>query len=235
MRIIPVIDLRGGVVVHARRGERARYRPLVSPLAADATPLAVVAGLMALHPFSVLYVADLDAIAGAGDNGAAIAAIAARFPGLSLWLDAGFRAAPAARAWLAGRGDLVLGSEAQADGALLAALLGGASAARVILSLDFRAEGFIGPPVLRTPALWPARVIAMTLAQVGSGAGPDLARVAEIVGQAEGRAVFAAGGVRDGADLAVLRTAGAAGVLVASALHEGRVGPADLAAADGAG
>ena len=32
MRIVPVLDLQGGVVVHARRGDRAGYAPLRSPL-----------------------------------------------------------------------------------------------------------------------------------------------------------------------------------------------------------
>ena len=68
MDVIPVIDLKGGVVVHARRGDRARYRPIESPLSPTATPLDVVTGLMALHPFRRLYIADLDAIGGTGDN-----------------------------------------------------------------------------------------------------------------------------------------------------------------------
>ena len=32
MRIVPVLDLKGGIVVHARRGRRAEYAPLRSPL-----------------------------------------------------------------------------------------------------------------------------------------------------------------------------------------------------------
>ena len=46
--IIPVIDLMGGVVVHARSGERDSYRPLTSPLAASAEPAEVVRGLLTL-------------------------------------------------------------------------------------------------------------------------------------------------------------------------------------------
>ena len=92
----------------------------------------------------------------------------------------------------------------------------------MLLSLDFRGEVFQGPAVLLDdPASWPARVIVMTLARVGAAAGPDMDRVAGIVARAQGRQVFGAGGVRDYADIGALATAGAAGVLVATALHTG--------------
>ena len=70
----------------------------------------------------------------------------------------------------------------------------------------------------------------MTLARVGSGAGPDLARFAAIRSVAGGRELYAAGGVRDAADLSALKRAGAAGALIATALHDGRLGRADLEA-----
>ena len=69
----------------------------------------------------------------------------------------------------------------------------------------------------------------MTLARVGSGEGPDLARLRQIMAKNAGRQLYAAGGVRDLDDLKGLSDAGAAGVLVASALHDGRIGPDALA------
>jgi phosphoribosylformimino-5-aminoimidazole carboxamide ribotide isomerase len=71
-------------------------------------------------------------------------------------------------------------------------------------------------------------VIVMTLARVGSGTGPDVQRVAEIVERAGQRHVYAAGGVRDLDDVEALRTAGAAGVLLATALHSGKITAGDL-------
>ena len=100
-----------------------------------------------------------------------------------------------------------------------------------MLSLDFRGNAFQGPPkILDEPALWPNRVIVMTLARVGSAAGPDLERLAAIRSIAGGREIYAAGGVRDANDLAALKAGGAAGALVATALHERRVVRADLEA-----
>ena len=81
MQVIPVIDLSGGRVVHARRGQRELYQPLRSPLCVGSEPLAVVEGLLRLHPFEALYTADLDAIQGKGDNRSALRAIGNAFPG----------------------------------------------------------------------------------------------------------------------------------------------------------
>ena len=104
-----------------------------------------------------------------------------------------------------------------------------------MLSLDFRGEEFLGPPeILDNVDLWPERVIVMTLAKVGMGAGPDLARVAGIAARAGGRRVYAAGGVRGLDDLRALARAGAAGALVATALHEGKIKAGDLVEIAGA-
>lgn len=231
MEIIPVVDLKGGVVVRARQGERASYRPIETPLSKTSEAVDVVAGLLSLHPFRTLYIADLDAIEGTGNGNAVIDEVAERFPSLALWVDNGCSAPKAAGRFLAEhpRASLVLGSESQ-DGIALVRVL--RKHPRAILSLDFRGEDFVGPAALRDePALWPARVIVMTLARVGSGAGPDFSRYEEIRSLAGGRLVYIAGGLRDGADLAAVKACGAAGILAASALHDGRLTAADLASA----
>lgn len=219
----------GGEVVRARMGDRASYRPLQSPLSPTSDPIAVVHGLLAVHPFPTLYVADLDAIQRNGDNFPALRRIRAEFPALQMWVDNGAADAAAIEALIsADLGAPVIGSESQRDSKLIAQQQG---SPRIVLSLDFRGDAFQGPQeILAEPALWPQRVIVMTLARVGSGAGPDLKRLAAIRSIAGGREIYAAGGVRDAADLSALKAAGAAGALVASALHEQRVVGADLEA-----
>ena len=235
MQILPVIDLKQGQIVHARLGQRERYRPVRSALGDGSEPLRLVEGLLRVYPFPALYAADLDAIEGHGDNQAVIAELRRAFPSLRLWLDAGFSEEAASRRWLADeRSELVIGSEAQRDGQLLARLLRGEQAERVVLSLDFRSERFVGPrELLDEPQRWPARVIVMTLARVGSGSGPDIGRIEEIRARAGGRRLYAAGGVRGRADLERLLAIGAAGALVASALHDGSLGREEVAAAMG--
>ena len=223
MQVIPVLDLIEGRVVRAKMGDRDAYRPIETPLSATPDPLDVTRGLMRLGPFPTLYIADLDAIRGRGDNFAALARLREAFPDVELWIDNGAATLATVEATQL-YGVPVLGSESQADAALVA------SRRDALLSLDFRGEAFQGPPeLLSRPGLWPERVIVMTLHRVGGGAGPDFERLAAIRARADGRRLYAAGGVRDGADLTALKSAGAAGVLVASALHDGRIGPADWA------
>lgn len=227
MDVIPVIDLKGGQVVHARAGERQAYRPIRTPLSQTSAPEDVVGGLLGLFPFARLYIADLDAILGEGGNEPAIAAIASRYPALEIWVDNGVADEHAAAAWLARNGaHLVIGSESQAGIGLIHALR---RDRRVVLSLDFRGDGLLGPgALLEQPGLWPDRVIVMTLARVGAAAGPDFERIADIAGRASGRRVYAAGGVRDAADLRALAASGCAGALVATALHAGQITRTDL-------
>ncbi len=221
----------GGEVVHARMGDRASYRPIESPLSPTSDAVDVVRGLLSVYPFPTLYVADLDAIAGAGDNFSALRRIRAAFPRLRMWIDGGAADCDAVDALIrAGLGAPVIGSEFQRDVALIARHR---NSRRTVLSLDFRGDAFQGPrEILTEPKLWPRRVIVMTLARVGAGLGPDLARLAAIVSIAEGREIYAAGGVRDAADLFALKAAGAAGALIATALHQGRLVKADLEAVE---
>jgi phosphoribosylformimino-5-aminoimidazole carboxamide ribotide isomerase len=229
LQVIPVIDLMGGEVVHARKGDRASYRPLESPLSPTSDAVDVVRGLLAAFPFPTLYVADLDAIQRNGDNLPALRRIRAEFPGLQIWVDNGMADDAAIESLFeADLGVPVIGSESQRDSKLIALHRG---SRRIVLSLDFRGDAFQGSDeILTEPALWPQRVIVMTLARVGSGAGPDLKRLAAIRSIARAREIYAAGGVRDAADLLALKAAGASGALIATALHERRIVRADLEA-----
>ena len=229
MNVIPVLDVRGGAVVRAELGERTRYRPIVSPLSPTSDPVDVTRGLLSVHPFTTFYLADLDAIEGTGDNTAVLRRLRAEFPALALWVDSGTADAAAAERFFAhGFGDLVIGSESQ-TGTTLVRTLGGRD---IVLSLDFRGDAFQGPPaLLHDAAAWPRRIIVMTLGRVGSGAGPDLGRLRAVSEAAPGREVFAAGGVRDAADLKALGRAGIAGALVATSLHDGRLRGSDIAGA----
>jgi HisA/HisF family protein len=228
--IVPVLDLKAGRVVHARAGERARYLPIRSRLAEGSDVLAVAEGLMSLADFRQLYIADLDAIESCGDHATVIARLRERHPDVELWVDCGVKT-PAAALALAGIGVIpVLGSESFAGAEVVGTILAQLGAHGCVLSLDYRGDRFVGPPVLeRNAELWPARVIVMSLSRVGTNVGPDLERLLDTREYAGDRRVFAAGGVRDRADIDRLAAAGVAGALVATALHDGRL-PADALA-----
>jgi phosphoribosylformimino-5-aminoimidazole carboxamide ribotide isomerase len=226
MQIIPVIDIKGGVVVHARRGQRADYAPLNSPLVEGCEPVAVARALCALCRTTSLYVADLDALAGRPVNEATLAALASV---TEPWVDAGATTPEAAAALhRAGVARNVVGTESLGPGAELTP--------PVVLSVDLRDGRLISQdpelagrdPSAAAPlarALGVRELLVIDLARVGSSAGPPLGAVAELVAALPATAIYAGGGVRDDADLRALESTGAAGALVATALHEGRVTP----------
>lgn len=226
MELVPVVDLMGGKVVRALKGDRASYRPLSSPLSPTADPEAVVDAFLGLHPFPAIYIADLDSIQRRGGNGQVVRRLRAAFPSVGFWVDSGLSGEAECRAWLAqNRAHLVLGSESQTDLGTLNALSTRADADRLLLSLDFRGAEFLGPSqLLDRPTSWPTRTICMTLERVGAGGGVDLQRLLDLKRRAPNHRLYAAGGVRGEDDLDRLAAVGAAGVLLASALHDGAIG-----------
>lgn len=227
LRLIPVLDLMGGEAVRARAGRREQYRALQSVLCRYSQPDAVIEGFLTLHPFDCVYIADLDAILGHGGNQATLERLCQAYPGLNFWVDAGFADADAARKWQrSGLGRAVLGSES-----LVALPARNDYPMGAVLSLDFLEGRFLGSPeLLGSDQNWPADVIVMSLSSVGTGNGPDLARLAQLRHIAHASRLYAAGGVRNMADLYALANAGAAGVLLASALHDGEINRDALAA-----
>lgn len=237
LKIIPVVDLKDGLVVHAREGRRHEYRPVQSTLCTGAEPQAVFAGFLRLFPFSTVYVADLDAIEKRGNHAAVLGEIRSHFPELELWVDSGIADLPALERWIgSGLGRPVIGSESLADAEFVLAARQYSPAP--VLSLDFEGDKFRGPPALLADPgrYWPARVLAMNVRRVGSGAGPDLALISALGREKSARCeVYAAGGVRSAADLRQIAEAGATGALMATALHDGGINRTDvLELADGA-
>jgi len=226
--IVPVIDLMGGRVVHARRGDRSNYRPLQSVLTPSSDPFEVVRALLELAPFPAIYAADLDAILNRGNHATMVREIAQRFAPLSVWLDAGFSSQSDIEPWRRAPGIVpVIGSESLATAADLTALL--AIAPDAVLSLDTRDELPLGPAALfAQPQSWPQRVIVMTLDRVGAGTGPALGRLQSTAALAPDRQLVAAGGVRNVEDLEVLEALGVRAVLIASAIHDGTLDRASL-------
>jgi phosphoribosylformimino-5-aminoimidazole carboxamide ribotide isomerase len=233
MRIIPVVDVLDGQVVRAMRGERNAYRPIQSALCGSSDPLRVAAILLAHCASRKLYVADLDALTGRAPQAGIIAALLAGLPDATLWLDAGFATREdalervAALGTHASRVTPVFGSESlRSPGDAKRCF---ADREWAILSLDQRSGRRLDPAgCWSAAALWPSRVIVMTLDRVGAFTGPDLAAFADVRRRAPQAAVIGAGGIRDPDDLAAASRAGAHEWLVASALHDLRIPAATL-------
>lgn len=223
MEIIPVIDLKGGIVVHAKAGHRDQYLPLQSLITSSIQLTEVIADLLTFFPFKTIYIADLDCISGVGIDWAYYHTIVSQFPSVSFWLDAGVRGADeiAQIAQL----DLlpVVGSES------LTTLTDLQDNDQFILSLDFKAGRFLGLAALwERVDLWPEQVIAMNLDYVGTAQGPDYALIRQLRLKNPNASIIAAGGVRSVSDIHSLVNEHVSQILVASALHNGRLRLNDL-------
>jgi phosphoribosylformimino-5-aminoimidazole carboxamide ribotide isomerase len=237
MRVIPVIDLKSGAAVHAVRGDRERYRPLRSEMVAGSDPVDVTRAVRNAFGLDELYVADLDAIAGGPVNREVVAELAGE---ARLMVDAGSAEAGTVRELLAvGAARVVIGTETLAGEAALERLRAELPDAPLVLSLDLRAGRVrspdpelarLAPPdaLSRLARFGVREVIALDLARVGSGEGPDVALVRGLRARFPELELLAGGGVRDAADLRALAGAGADGALVATALHGGAIGRDEL-------
>lgn len=219
MLIIPVIDLMGGKVVHARGGRREQYQPLKSQLTSSVYPNAVIKQLLEWYPFIYLYVADLDAIETGRVNKPFYQQLHRLFPQLTIWLDAGISNMDDWQLWQDVPNILpVIGSESLHDITLLSTL----APSEYILSLDFKQGNLLGESrLLEQNDAWPAKVIVMSLDVVGSESGPDWTLLKEIQSRKPDVEVIAAGGIRGEQDLRELAESKITGALVASALHKG--------------
>src|ERR671918_2330439 len=138
--VIPALDLKGGIVVHAKGGNRSVYRPIVSPFGPADDPAAIARGLLGVTASPILYIADLDAIAGDGNHFELVRGLSDALHGTALWIDAGFSDVSDCAFWLPLGATLVIGTEsvAAADDWLAIYNAFGES---VALSLDFNSEG----------------------------------------------------------------------------------------------
>lgn len=216
MRLIGVIDLAGGRAVHARGGRRDAYAPVRSALlqpGEEGDPVALARAYLR-YPVPEIYVADLDAIAGAPLS-PVIGQLASL--GAPIWVDAG-------RATLRVDAGVrpVVGLETLASWSDLAAFESPA------FSLDLRGgvplAGDQRPVELAQRAVQAGAtaVILLDLNRVGSMAGLDWVTVEAVRASTLGVELLVGGGVRDKNDIARLADLGCDGALVATALHERR-------------
>src|SRR5262245_20495022 len=242
MVVLGVLDLRAGRAVHARAGARKRYEPvriLAGAPIGHGDAHAVARFYREQLGLTDLYAADLDAITGRACQNALVSVLAADGP---LWLDAGVSSLEGARHVLAlGIARVIVGLETLESWDALRGMCSGVRGERVAFSLDLRN----GQPLTRgiEPSTGVAdiaagavdagarSIIVIDLARVGTGAGLDLELISRVREAARGVTLLAGGGVRGLADVRRLAEAGCDGVLVATALHDGRIGAADIALA----
>lgn len=236
MKVVPVIDILNGVVVHAVKGKRQEYQPLTSILTQSVNPIEV-AKAFKMCGFNELYIADLDAIQNDLMNFQALKSIADE-TGLKLMVDAGVtNLETAEKLFDNGVSKIVIGTETLEKKGFVGETVKNWGNDRVIVSLDFRIDkvlvklGFDGckdPLCLLSEfkGMGVLDFIVLDLARVGSceGINSDFLKKA----LEKNVKVYVGGGVRDINDLIALKNLGLSGVLVATALHSGKISIKEL-------
>jgi phosphoribosylformimino-5-aminoimidazole carboxamide ribotide isomerase len=221
MRLIGVIDVRGGVAVHARGGVRERYEAI-------GDPIELARKYLDDCGVAELYVADLDAIENPADalQHPQVRTICER---AAVWLDAGISSVTRAREAIAlGAAHAVVGLETLPSFEVLTPICEAVGGDRVAFSLDMRDGRPLGIGENEEPAVLASRavgcgasaVIVLDLARVGMRAGLDVDLLKQVRHAVRGVEVIAGGGVRGQDDLDRLAYIGVDGALVATALLE---------------
>jgi phosphoribosylformimino-5-aminoimidazole carboxamide ribotide isomerase len=237
MLILPVLDILRGQVVGAVGGRRSEYRPLVSQLTASTEPLEVMKAIYEWFAWAQFYVAELDAITG----GRSVFDLHHLPTTFQVWLDAGIRTvAEVAEVHRPPVSQVVVGSETLASPEEGRAIVETLGSEKVTFSLDLRNGQLIGAGARNWDnpesaaesliAVGARRLIVLDLARVGEREGPATDKVCrELIRRHPQVAVFTGGGIRGVDDLRRLSDIGVTGALVASALHDGRITPEDVA------
>lgn len=218
VKIIPVMDVMKGVVVHAIAGERSTYRPFMnSTIASTPRPYDVLNGFRSLGCDTV-YIADLDAIIGEGSNrdvielalsqGFSVFADVGRRgfeekdrPSLSYVIGSEYTVYPDELRYLDER---VVSIDIKADRALFQnTALNVLDAARAICERNVKT------------------VLVIFLNHVGTQNGIDIDLARGIVEICKGIDIAVGGGLREVKELYMLKNIGVKYALVATAIHKG--------------
>lgn len=232
--VFPAVDIAGGRCVQLRRGDpEAATVYYDDPV--EAALRWVSEGAQALH------VVDLDAALGRGRNAEVIARLVAAVP-VPVQVAGGVRDEGAFIAALeTGAARVVLGTAA-VDNPRVVASLARAHPHRVVVAADVRDREVVvggwtrgsGVPVdqfvprVELPGV--AALLITDVARDGVLEGPACDLYREVAQMTE-VPVIASGGVRDPDDVAAVREAGASGVVIGTALYEGRLSLAQCEAA----
>mgnify|MGYP003310772636 CR=1 FL=1 len=210
MKLILAIDLKDGLVVHGKSGNRKEYVPLTDGLSPSAEPISYVTFMKPKY----LYAADLDRISMEGDHTETILKLAGMVKGL--YAD---RGTTIPEEYLPEPIHTIVGTETV--DAPLEEFSGG------FLSLDIK-EGKVIPtgedPVeflkQADSAAFDGYII-LNISSVGTGCG--IPEYVHELRAATKKQLFYGGGVASAADLETLQRAGFDGAIISTAVHNRQI------------
>lgn len=236
MRLIPVLDIMEGQVVRGMAGERHRYRPNTSCFVEGSDPFETLAAIGETFDPDLIYVADLDGIQHGRPQWDVLAGLLTEGPPCAV--DAGVSSiAEALELKGLGVSQIVIGGETLPALDRLGEIVEAIGPESLVFSLDLLQGDPLGDAmqghsprdlVRLAHRLGVRQMIVLDLASVGMNSGPVTTSLCHWLRQQHlSMRLWTGGGVRSVDDLRVLSGVGIDGVLVASALHDGRITPED--------
>jgi len=223
-RIIFVMDILNGRVVHAVKGERSKYKPIQGSMICDSSDSFEV--ISAVKPRE-LYIADLDQIQDIGDNFEIIKKISGK---TKTMVDIGVKNMDDVQKCAQIADTVIIGTETASFEVIENAAL--QFPGRVNVSIDMK-NGFVLTKdtsmevrpedlVRRMNEIEIKDIILLDIGKVGTSAGIDEIFLRKIAGISTHN-ILVGGGIKDMDDIETLERSGIGGALAATALHNGNI------------
>jgi phosphoribosylformimino-5-aminoimidazole carboxamide ribotide isomerase len=228
MKIIPVIDILNGIVVHGKKGKRKQYKPLTSQLSISVNPIEI-ARIFKKIGFNDLYLADLDSIMGNSTNFRIYPQIIKKL-NLNLMVDAGISDITKAEKVIeTGISNIIIGSETLNNLNFVKKSIRKFGQNRIIVSVDIKKGKLLSSSkkinsmsviqfIQRIEKLGIKIIIFLDLDLVGTQSGINFELIKKILKMTKMK-IIVGGGIKDIQELKILRKFGIYGVLIATLLH----------------
>ncbi|MBD3215045.1 MAG: hypothetical protein GF311_20710 [Candidatus Lokiarchaeota archaeon] len=236
-KIIPVIDILNSKAVHAKKGERNKYRPLESPLFDTTNPILIVRKLSSLG-FKCIYIADLDAIIKKNPNLELLEDITTNND-VNIILDPGIRNEKEINTYLDIRiSKLIIGLETIYNLDVISNCFSLLPKNKIIISVDMYRKKIISnckslnnvDPIKVIEELnniGVCEIILLDLFRVGQKMG-GIPKLYEKIKKSFTGKVLVGGGIKNLNDVEIYQKADYAGVLIGTALYDGTIDYDDL-------
>lgn len=235
-RVIPVIDVMNGQAVHANKGKRKQYKPVSSKLVESASAIHLIRAYIDLFGFQEVYIADLDAIVHENPNIELIKTIINETE-ISLMLDAGVRNIfDIVEITDLGVDKVILATETIDSFDVIADGVEQLGPESVVVSIDMknkvilaRNEKIKGCNIFEIIEFCTKKgvkeFILLDLVRVGTRSGCYDPLYGEIRKKYPNIEMLLGGGAKNLSDIQMLRSKSVDGILIATALHEGKITP----------
>jgi len=232
-KVIPVLDILKSTAVHAIKGERAEYKPLVSKLIKSSNPLEIIQLLNSKYSISEFYIADLDAIINQNPSIQLLNSIL-KIPKIKIMIDPGIvNTEDVIQYSEYNINKLIIGLETIQNFQIIKKALAFLAESKIVISIDMY-KGKILSKVKSLRKLSPIAIvkklelfgikelILLDLFRVGQKIGGIPSKYLEIKDEFEGK-IYVGGGIKEFKDILYLKQQRFAGVLIATALFDGTI------------